>query len=111
MATLTPVNSASTGTAFVLAAASGGGDSIAVGTAKPRTLLLVCNGGVGSINVTLTGSVNCSQGSTHNSVVAVGAGINKMITIPSTAINDTTGACAVTYSGVTTVTVCPIYAN
>lgn len=102
MATITPVTVDTTGAAVTYTAASGGGDTIA--NAAGATLR-VKNGGVGSINVTLTGAKACSQGSTHDKVIAVAAAAEKAIKIPSQCVHTDTGACAVTYSGVTTVTV------
>ncbi|MGL5709969.1 MAG: hypothetical protein ACRCW9_03895 [Cetobacterium sp.] len=72
-----------------------------------HTYLQVTNGGGSSINVTIASPVNCSQGSTHPIVVAVGAGVTKYIGgFDKTRFNDpVTGRVNVTYSAVTTVTV------
>jgi hypothetical protein len=110
MATITPVTTTSAGTALSFAAASGGGDSLAVGLAGNKCVLHVRNGSGGSITVTLAGSIPCSQGSTHNTAITCAVGDTEIV-VPSQCINQTTGAVAVTYSAVTSVTVAASYAN
>jgi hypothetical protein len=106
MATVTPVVPTAAGTTFAYAAASGGGDSIAVGTTAGRKVVFfVKNGDASSITVTLAGAVNCSLGSTHNVVITVPGTTEKEIVVPAHTINQTTGNVAVTYSAVTSVTV------
>jgi hypothetical protein len=102
MATITPVASTSTGATVSYVSAAVGGDSVTVGS--NNVALRVRNGSGGSINVTLTGAQRCNQGSLHDLVVAVAAGAEKAILIPDRCVDDN-GACAVTYSAVTTVTV------
>lgn len=102
MATITPTSVDTTGVSISYAAASGGGDSLH--NASGATLR-VKNGGGGSINVTLAGVKACSQGSTHDKVIAVAAGTEKAIKVPAQCVDPDTNFCAVTYSGVTTVTV------
>lgn len=104
MATLTPVTSSTAGATVTYAAASGGGDVIAT-TGFSNVKLLVKNASVSSITVTLTGVRTCSQGSLHDSVYTVAAGVEKAISLPTPCINATTGHVAVAYSAVTTVTV------
>lgn len=86
------------------AAASGGGDTF---VNNGLTFLEVTNGGGSSINVTVAGAQACSQGSTHDNVVAVGAGATKLIgPFPASRFNNpATGAASVTYSSATSVTV------
>lgn len=103
MATITPVSIDTAGEAVTYAAATVGGDSIAAGIGNTNCKLLIINAG-SSITVTLAGAVTCSQGALHNSVFTVAAG-NTQIHIPAQCINPTTGAVAVTYSSVTSVTV------
>lgn len=104
MATITPTAVSTAGASLTLAAASGGGDTIATNN-LPRVVFVVRNASGGSINVTLAGAVPCSQGSTHNVVVACPAGQDTDIAIPAQCVNTTTGNVAVTYSAVTSITV------
>lgn len=104
MATITPVSGVASGTALTYAAASAGGDTIAVG-ANPSVSLLVRNAG-SSITVTLAGAINCSQGQLHNQVVTCPVGDTDIL-IPAHCV-DSNGHCAVTYSGVTSVTIAAI---
>lgn len=110
MAALSVITAAPSGTAFTTASAAGGGDTF---VNNGKTLLYVNNGGGSSINVTLTAqnTVNVDgQGLTvSNLVVAVTNGTAKIIgPFPPQIFNNSSGAVAVTYSAVTTVTVAPI---
>lgn len=111
MANITPVAAATTGATYAApAAATGGGDTIVLGTvAVGSVIFLVANGDVASKTVTLTGTVTCSQGSTHNQAVVVGAGVTMAILINPACVNATTGNVAVTYSAVTSVTVSALH--
>lgn len=102
MATLTPASLGATGADLTMAAATSGGDSIA---SAEGAVLLVTNGDASSKTVTFTGSVECSQGSTHDEAVVVAAGKTRPIPVPSRAVSATDGTAAVTYSAVTSVTV------
>ena len=110
MAAITPVTPAIGGAVLALAAASGGGDTLA--NLKGNVFLVVNNGGVGSINVTLAAVTTARPAdgpyppqTVANNVVAVGAGVQKIIGPIPAAFNDGSGNIAVTYSGVSSVTV------
>lgn len=106
MATITPTASVAAGATVGYTSAAGGGDTLVVGS---RTVtFLVRNGGGAPINVTFAGSVACSQGSTHDVVVACPVGDTKIL-VPAQAVNVDTGNVAVTYSAVTSVTVAATY--
>jgi hypothetical protein len=81
-------------------AAAGGGDSF---TNDGKTYLRVKNGGGGSINVTVASPASCSHGSTHPVVVAVGAGLDRVLGPFDP--NRFGNPVSVSYSGVVTVTV------
>lgn len=103
IATLSVQDVTSAGTVPTYAAAAGGGDQF---SNDGKTYLHVKNGGGSSINVTIASQVACSQGSTHNTVVAVANGAEKMIgPFPPERFNDASGFVQVTYSAVTSVTV------
>lgn len=104
MATITPVAVNAAGASLTLAAASGGGDTIATG-GLTRVVFVVRNASGSSINATFAGVVPCSAGSLHNVVVPCPAGQDTDITVPSQCISPTTGNAGVTYSAVTSVTV------
>lgn len=88
------------GTTQTLVAANGGGDTFDSGT---RSFLTVKNGGGSGITVTVTSPGVCSQGFTHDLVVSVAAGATVQIgPLDPARFGDTA---AVSYSGVTTVTV------
>jgi hypothetical protein len=72
-----------------------------------HSFLQVTNGGGSSINVTIDSPILCSQGGTHDEVIAVGAGVTKLIGgFDKSQFNDPiTGRVNVSYSSVTTVTV------
>lgn len=100
MATLTVQKPGLTGAVVTLAAAAAGGDTFAN---DGQTMMKVTNGGVGSINVTVNSQRTCDQGSDHDIVVAVGAGVTKDIG-PFDPYRFG-GMLLVTYSGVTSVSV------
>jgi hypothetical protein len=96
------VTQAGTVPAFV--AASAGGDTMVPG---PTTSLRVKNGGGAPVTVTLDSVAPCSQGFDHNLTVAVAAGAEAEIGPIDAArfAQPSTGLAAITYSGVTSVTV------
>jgi hypothetical protein len=104
MATLTPQ---APGT-LTYAAASGGGDTLALGTKTSRPVFLVRNGSGSAITVTLAGINPCSQGVLHSQAVVCAAGADTEI-VPLPQVIDQTPATAgnvtVTYSAVTSLTV------
>lgn len=103
MATLAVTDVVRAGVVADGAAAAGGGDAF------PNTgaeILVVKNGGVGSINVTLVTQATVDGNAVADPVVAVGAGVTKAIgPFPRYIFGDATGLVQVTYSGVTSVTV------
>lgn len=103
MATITP-QAASTNGALTYAAATSGGDSLAMGTSK-RVTFLVRNAG-STITVTFAGAVTCSQGSLHNVAISCAAGDTEIL-VPAQAITSL-NAVGITYSSVTSVTVAAI---
>lgn len=93
--------------AVAYVAAAGGGDKVAPGD---HTFLHVKNGGVGSINVTIDDPTSVSPiGATSfnpDLVVAVPNGEERMIgPLSARFANPADGLVAITYSGVTSVTV------
>jgi hypothetical protein len=99
----------STGTTITYQAASAGGDVVTVGlTGLSGVVLRLRNGSGSAITVTLAGSTVCSQGSTHNTVITAAATADTEVYIPSVCVNASTGNVAVSYSGVTTLTVAAI---
>jgi hypothetical protein len=110
MATITPVAASSAGAAVTFAAATSGGDSLAVGLSSGRCIFHVRNASGGSVTVTLAGAVNCSLGSTHNKAVVCAVGDTEIV-IPAHTVDPITGAVAVTYSSATSVTVAATYPN
>lgn len=106
MATITPTAASAAGATVGYTSAAGGGDTLVVGSRS--VTFLVRNASGGSINVTFAGSVACSQGSTHNTVVACPVGDTKIL-VPAQAVNVDTGNVAVTYSSATSITVAATY--
>jgi hypothetical protein len=104
MATITPF-AASANAAVTFAAASGGGDTIAVGSAQ-RCTFIVRNASGSSITATLAAVNACSQGVLHNVVVTCAIGDTDIL-IPASCITST-GTCGVTYSAVTSITVAAV---
>lgn len=111
MATLTIQSLVETGSiAPSYAAAGAGGDEM---PNDGKTILHVKNGGVGSINVTIAAQVTSRDAgpgyglfTRADLVVAVPNGGERMIgPLPSRAFNNANARAAITYSGVTTVTV------
>lgn len=110
MAALTVTASAPTGAAFATSSAAGGGDTF---VNNGKTLFYINNGGGSSINVTFTAqndvTINGQALAVEDLVVAVTNGTAKIIgPFPTQIFNNSSGAVAVSYSGVTTVTVRPI---
>ena len=107
MATLTLYQTDLGGVVPSYAAAAGGGDEF---VNDGNTMLHVKNGSGGAITVTVNSLVACDQGSDHDSVTSVGAGAESMIgPFDRTRFNDPiTGRAAITYSGVTSLTLAPI---
>ena len=110
MATITPTALTTAGVQPTFAAATGGGDTVAVGSnVYAKTTLIVRNGGASPITVTLTAVNACNQGSLHNVTVSCPNGQDTDIVLLPQVINLTTGNVAVGYSAVTSVTVAAIY--
>ncbi|HSV91722.1 MAG TPA: hypothetical protein VLH81_01550 [Desulfobacterales bacterium] len=106
MATLTVQQPALAGTAVTYGAAAAGGDSF---PNDGRTIVHVKNGGGSSINVTIARSRTCDMGQTHNVVVAVPNGDERIIGPFDR--NDFGPSVALAYSGVTSVTVAAVRAG
>lgn len=115
MAALTPVTPAITGSTFAPAAASAGGDSFP--NPRGNGLLYVKNASGGSINVTIAAQAPYTtrpadgpypSQTVGNIVVAVGAGVERIIGPIPGAYNDGNGSVQITYSGVTSLTVAAI---
>lgn len=113
MATLTPKAPTLAGTTLAPSSAAAGGDTFA----NPRgtAMLYVKNGGGSSINVTLTAQQTkrpaegpWPEATVPDVVVAVAAGVEKIIGPIPSAYNTDTGNVAVSYSAVTSVTVAVI---
>lgn len=109
MAQYSPIRAALAGTTITPNAAAGGGDSIA--NLRGGVMLEVTNGGVGSINCTLEVQLTSRGGdgvyppqTVGDNVVAVGAGVTKLIGPIPAAYNDGNGNVQVTWSGTTDVT-------
>ena len=113
MATLVPVTPAIAGTTFAAVAAAAGGDQFP--NPKGNAYLYIKNGGGGSINVTAAAQITTRPadgtfpaGTQGNNVVAVGAGVEKLIGPFPAAFNDGNNNVQLTYSGVTSVTVAAV---
>jgi hypothetical protein len=109
MAQITPSRAALTGTTLTANAASAGGDSIA--NLRGGTFLQVINGSGASINCTLAAAITSRGGdatyppqTVANNVVAVGAGVTKLIGPIPAAYNDGNGNVQVTWSATSSVT-------
>ncbi len=107
MATLTVQQTDLDGTVPSYVAAIGGGDEF---LNDGRTMLHLKNGSGSPITVTVNSLVACNQGSDHDSITSVGAGAEAMIgPFNETRFNDSsTGRAAITYSGVTSLTIAAI---
>jgi hypothetical protein len=92
-----------------LQAAAGGGDRAQVGD---DAYLAVSNASGAPITVTIASAVACNQGFTHNKVESVAAGAKVLIgpLRASQYASSVDGLAAVTYSGVTTLTVGSVFA-
>lgn len=100
MATLAVQKPGLSGGATTLAAAAGAGDNFSnTGVEK----LVVNNGSVAPITVTVDSKAPCNQGFDHNVVVAVAAGAR--VEIGPFPTNRFGSSVDVTYSGVTSLTV------
>lgn len=107
MATLTTQNITTAGITPSYAAATGGGDAMVPGSSN---FLHVKNGGGSSITVTVVtpATVDASL-AVADRAVTVAAGAESMIKVTPELYRDpATGLAAITYSGVTTVTVAAI---
>lgn len=104
MATLTTQPVQPTGLNPTFVAAAGGGDKL---IPSDGLFLVVKNGGGAPITVTVDSITPCSQGSDHNLVVSVTNAQERWIgpLDPARFTSPVDGLIAVTYSGVTTVTV------
>lgn len=105
MATLTTQTIVAAGLDPTYAAAAAGGDKVTPG---PTTFLHVINGGGSSITVTVATPGNYYANIANPDLtVTVGASGEQMIPIPQTPFADPgdNGLAAISYSGVTTVTV------
>ncbi len=104
MATLTVQETDLDGVVPSYTACAGGGDEF---PNDGRTILHLKNGSGSPITVTVDSRVTCDQGSDHNSVTSVGAGAEAMIgPFDITRFNDSSnGRAAITYSGVTSLTI------
>lgn len=104
MAILTTQIISNAGTAPSYAACAGGGDKVTPG---PTTYIHVKNGSGGALTVTVDSVAPCSQGSDHNLVVSVPAAGERLIgpLPPDRYAAVTDGLVAVTYSGVTSLTI------
>lgn len=100
------------GTTPTLVAAAVGGDTV---TPRPNLFLWVKNGGGASVTVTVDDPNSVSPGGAKqfdpDLSVAVPAGADRLIgpLDPTRFTNPTTGVAAITYSGVTSVTVGAFY--
>lgn len=116
MATLSrqKILAATTGLQATYAACAGGGD--VVDNSDGKTFLHVKNGSGGALSVTVTAQ-NASTVvggfgtlAVANVVVSVGAGAEKYIgPFPRQAYNNTSDQIAITYSGVTSLTIAAVY--
>jgi hypothetical protein len=91
----------------VYVAAAAGGDKINPG---PTTFLHVKNASGGALTVTVDSVAPCNQGADHNLVVSVPAADDRMIgpLVAERFASATDGLVAITYSGVTSLTVAAI---
>jgi len=87
------------------AAATAGGDTVAIGSAQ-RGTVLVRNAGTAAVTVTVTAVNACSQGVPHNTVVTCPVGDTEFAAT-SNYVN-AAGNVALTYSAVASVTVAAV---
>lgn len=103
MATLVAQQIVQAGTTPAYAAAAVGGDKVAPGASN---FIHVKNAGVGSVTVTVDSVQPSNYGTDVNLAVAVPAGEERMIgPFPEGRFAGADGLAAVTYSGVTSVTI------
>lgn len=103
MAALTTQNVVRTGIVPTYAAAAGGGDTF---IPSADTFLHIKNGSGGSLTVTVAVTATVIGQAASNVAVAIAAGAEKMIgPFPYEFFNQSDGTAAVTYSGVTSLTV------
>ncbi|MDH5187354.1 MAG: hypothetical protein OEW37_00195 [Rhodospirillaceae bacterium] len=103
MATLTVYTTALDGVTPSYVAATGGGDDFVNST---NTLLHIKNGSGGDITVTVNSLKSCSYGFDHDSVTVVTAGSEEIVgPFDTKRFNDSNGKAAITYSGVTSLTI------
>lgn len=105
MAVLTAVVPGPAGTAPSFVAAAGGGDRAPCG---PKNYLHVKNASGGAITVTVDSVVPCNYGSDHDLVVSVPATTGERLIgplSPERYASTSDGLAAITYSGVTSLTV------
>lgn len=104
MATLTVVTATLAGTASTAASAAGGGD---VFPNNGKTLVEIVNGGGSPITPTFAATGVLANGATiANVATAVSNGVTRIFgPFPTDLFNNASGQVAITYSGVTTVTV------
>ena len=106
MALLTVQSADLDGLAASYDSAAGGGDTF---VNDGNTQLHVKNGSGAPITVTVTATVACNHGSLHDSVTSVGAGAEAFIgEFERERFNNSAGQCAITYSGVTSLTIAAI---
>ena len=108
MATLTTQEIVLTGLETTYASAAGGGDEF---TVAPNTFLHVKNGSGGDIVMTVNSLFNCDQGSDHNSVTTIEAGEERMVGPFEDKRrwgDSSTGRAAITYDGVTSLTIAAV---
>jgi hypothetical protein len=87
------------------AAAAGGGDDF---VNNGRTFLHIKNGSGAPLVATINSLVNCSQGFDHNIDITIPAGSEEMCGPFSTSRFNSDGKVAITYDGVTSLTVAAI---
>ena len=114
MATLTRQKAVLTGLTPSYASCAGGGD--VVDNSDGKTFLHVKNGSGGSITVTVTAQSTSLSTTTHglltvsNVAIAIGAGSERIIgPFPKQAYNNASKQLAITYSGVTSLTIAAFY--
>lgn len=103
MAALTTQRPLLDGTAVTYGAATAGGDTF---TNDGKSFLHAKNGSGGALVVTVAAIYECSHGSSHNAVVSVPAGGERIIgPFPTNQFGENP---AITYSGVTSLTVAAV---
>lgn len=104
MANITVTRTAKNSSSVQTLTAVNSSDTIVAPVSKDE--LIVNNGGGGSINVTFAALVACDQGTLHDVVIAVAAGVRRNIPmpVPLDRYLDASKNLPVAYSGTTTVT-------